>query len=206
MNLESIETIIRWLGGLLAYSVLAILMYGIWRGTQRQAGRTSGCSSSLLRSSWFYFSGSLLFFGLSAWGWKPLPLSFSPPVQIGMLIFGSILYFPGLSLLLWGRLALGKYYFVSTGMGAQLFQNHQLVTTGPYAFLRHPMYLGLIMAAFGSLLLYHTWTTLFFSVFAPFILLRARREEIALSAEFGEQWQQYTHQVPAFVPRLRRKK
>ena len=37
----TIETIIQWMGGLLAYATLGILLYGIWRGTQRQAGRTA---------------------------------------------------------------------------------------------------------------------------------------------------------------------
>jgi protein-S-isoprenylcysteine O-methyltransferase Ste14 len=66
------------------------------------------------------------------------------------------------------------------------------------------MYIGLILAASGSLFLYLTWTTLAFAIFAPFVLLRARREEIALAAEFGEEWQEYCKRVPAFFPWLRR--
>jgi protein-S-isoprenylcysteine O-methyltransferase Ste14 len=95
-------------------------------------------------------------------------------------------------------------YFVSTSFGAQLYADHQLVTRGPFALVRHPMYLGLISAALGSLLLYQTWTALAYALFAPFVLLRARREELALSAEFGEQWREYCRRVPAFFPRLGR--
>jgi protein-S-isoprenylcysteine O-methyltransferase Ste14 len=43
-----------------------------------------------------------------------------------------------------------------------------------------------------------------FLVFAPFTLLRARREEKVLSAAFGEQWREYCKRVPAFLPRLKR--
>ena len=114
------------------------------------------------------------------------------------------MYFPGLVFLLWGRLALGKMYFVSTGFGAQLFADHQLVTQGPYALVRHPIYVGLIAAALGRLLIYQTWTAVAFAVFAPFVLLRARREEQALAAEFGEQWQDYCRRVPTFFPRFKR--
>ena len=67
------------------------------------------------------------------------------------------------------------------------------------------MYLGLITAAFGSLLLYQTWTTLAYALFAPFVLLRARREEFALGAEFEEEWQDYCRHVPAILPRLHQK-
>jgi protein-S-isoprenylcysteine O-methyltransferase Ste14 len=107
-----------------------------------------------------------------------------------------------MSFVLWGRLALGKNYFVSTGFGAQLFAGHQLVSSGPFAVVRHPMYTGLFLAALGSLLIYPTWTTLLFASFAPMIIVRARNEEAALRAEFGEQWREYCQRVPAFFPRL----
>ncbi len=204
MNLSISETIIRWLGGLLAYATLAILFYGIWRGTRRASGRTVGLSRGWLRSPWFYLASSALFFGLSYLGWIPLPLMVSPQTRAWMLAFGLLFYFPGVSFVLWGRLALGKNYFVSTGFSAQLFEGHQLVTSGPFAIVRHPMYAGLIVAAIGALLIYVTWTTFFFACLAPLILVRARREEAALSAEFGEQWNEYCRRVPAFLPlRLR---
>ena len=106
------------------------------------------------------------FLGLSWLGWISLPMSFSPTIRIVLVTLGSLLYFPGLIFLLWGRLELGKNYFVSTSMGAQLFADHQLVTSGPYAIVRHPMYVGLMFAAWGALLIYATWTTVYFAVVA----------------------------------------
>ena len=200
------ETVIQWLGGFVAYVALGVVLYGVWRGTRQQAGRTVGLSGGWLRSWWFYLASSLFFYGIAYWGWNPLPLTFSPPIHIAMLIVGSLLYFPGMLFLLWARLTLGKNYFVSTGFGAQLFKEHQLITSGPYAIVRHPMYAGLILAALGSLLLYFTWTTVYFACFAPLMLVRAWREETALSAEFGEQWKEYCKRVPAFIPRLRKER
>ena len=199
----TLETIIQWMAGLLAFSTLAILLYGIGRGTQRQAGRTSG-SAAVLRSPLFYLAVSFLFFGAAWLGWIPLPLRVAPPARSVMLIAGALLYIPGMALVLWGRFALGKNYFVSTGMGAQLFSDQQLVINGPYAFVRHPMYVGLALAAWGALLIYFTWTTVYFAVFAPMLFLRVRREEQALAAEFGEQWRAYCQRVPAFFPRLQK--
>jgi protein-S-isoprenylcysteine O-methyltransferase Ste14 len=205
-NLQEVENILHWAGALLAYATLGIVLYGIWRGTQHQVGRTTGLAGSWLRSPWFYLACTVFFFGICYFCWIPLPWKFSQQTHIWMLIFGSLLYFPGMSFVLWGRLALGKYYFVSTGFGAQLFAGHQLVTRGPFAILRHPMYAGLILAALGSLLVYSTWTTLLFSCFAPFIIVRARREEAALAMEFGDQWREYCRRVPAFFPRLIKRK
>jgi protein-S-isoprenylcysteine O-methyltransferase Ste14 len=121
-----------------------------------------------------------------------------------LVVIGALLYFPGLSLVLWGRLTLGKNYFVSTGLGAQVFVDQQLVTSGPYAIIRHPIYVGVLLAAWGSLLIYATWTTVYFAVFGPLVLLRSKREEAALAEEFGEQWQVHCKCVPAFLPRRRR--
>lgn len=198
----AIEILIRGAGGLLAFSILGLLLFGVWRGTQRQVGRTVGLKGSWLRSPVFYFAMSVLFFGLSWLGWRPLPWQVSSPARAWMLGIGSLLYIPGLILVLWGRLALGKNYFVSTGLGAQLFQDQQLVTTGPYAIIRHPMYAGLILASLGGLLIYMTWATLYFACASPLILIRAWREEQALAAEFGDQWQEYCKRVPALFPRL----
>jgi protein-S-isoprenylcysteine O-methyltransferase Ste14 len=67
------------------------------------------------------------------------------------------------------------------------------------------MYLGVLAAALGGLLIYQTWTALF--VIATFLslLLRARHEEQALAAEFGEQWKEYCRLVPGWMPRFLRR-
>jgi protein-S-isoprenylcysteine O-methyltransferase Ste14 len=205
MDFALIETVIHWLAGLLAYFTLGILLFGIWRGTMRKAGLTSGWAGSWLRAPWFYLASSILFFVVCYFGWIPLPLTFSPPIRVWILVIGSLLYFPSMSFVLWGRLALGKNYFVSTGFGTQLFADHQLVMSGPFATVRHPMYTGIFFAALGSLFLFSTWTTLLFTLFAPLTSVRARREETALAAKFGEQWQEYCEHVPAYFPKLKRK-
>jgi protein-S-isoprenylcysteine O-methyltransferase Ste14 len=179
----------NWLGGLLAYFILAILLIGIWRGSQRPTGRTTGLNGAWLHSAWFYLTSTVLFIGIGYFGWIPMELRVSSQTRTWMLVLGVSLYFPSLLIALWGRIALGKNYFVSTGFGAQLFKDHQLVTSGPFAIVRHPMYTGLMLAALGSLLIYSTWTTLLFAIFTPLISIRARREEAALAAEFGEGWQ-----------------
>ena len=205
MDIQLLESIIQWLGGLFAYSTLALVLYGIWRGTQRKAGRTTGRTGYFLRSFWFYLVSAGLFFSIAYFGWKPLPWVLPPSARFWMVIVGALLYFPGMAFTLWGRLALGKNYFVSTGFGAQLFEDHQLITSGPFAIVRHPMYVGLILAAMGAVAIYMTWTTLYFALFAPLTLVRAKREEHALAEEFGEQWRDYCKRVPAFIPYLQKR-
>jgi len=204
MTLELVEPIIRRTGEMLAYSTLGIILFGIWRGTQRLAGLTTGRTGRWLRSPWFYLVSSELFFGICFIAWIPLPLIVSPQIRAWMLTFGSLYYSPGMAFALWGRLALGKNYFVSTGFGAQLFEGHQLVTSGPFAIVRNPMYAGFIIAGIGALLIYSTWTTLILACCSPLTSVRACREEQALAAKFGERWKDYCRRVPAFFPHLRK--
>lgn len=205
MSLQLIESVIAWGGGIFAYSALALVLYGVWRGTQRKAGRTTGRTGHFLRSFWFYLVSSALFFSIAYFGWVPLKLPIHQQARFWMLVIGALLYFPGMAFTVWARLTLGKNYFVSTGFGAQLFEGHQLVTNGPFAIVRHPMYAGLIFASVGAFLMYLTWTTVYFALFAPLTLVRARREEQALAAEFGDQWQEYCKQVPMLIPNLRKR-
>jgi protein-S-isoprenylcysteine O-methyltransferase Ste14 len=137
--------------------------------------------------------------------WQPLPVALPPAGRITALILGILLYFSGMLFCLWGRLVLGRMYFVSTSMGAQLFTDHRLITYGPFAMVRHPMYLGLSVAAVGGLFLFQTWTMFVFLLLPLGFVRRARVEERVLADAFGEQWQTYCRRVPAWKPRLRSK-
>jgi protein-S-isoprenylcysteine O-methyltransferase Ste14 len=132
-------------------------------------------------------------------------VALSPPLHALALAVGALLYFPGLGLALWGRSALGAMYNVSMSVGVQLHAGHRLITSGPYALVRHPMYLGIILAAWGGLLLYCTWACVFAAVVFLGLAVRARREEQALAAEFGAEWGAYCRRVPGWLPRLRRR-
>ncbi len=197
-----VEQVIQWLADALAYATLALLHYGVWRGTQRRAGRMSGPRARWLSVPWFYLVSTLLFLGLCYIGWHPLPFPLHGAVQAWLFAAGSLLYFVGILLVWWGRLELGQNYFASSALAARLFEEHQLVMTGPFALVRHPMYLGLILAALGSVPMYFTWTTLFFALCAPVLLVRAQIEERVLAAEFREAWWAYCARVPMLIPRI----
>jgi protein-S-isoprenylcysteine O-methyltransferase Ste14 len=115
------------------------------------------------------------------------------------------LYFLGLALYLWGAKTLGTMYKPSSAFGVQLNVGHKLITYGPFALVRHPLYLGLQVVAIGGLLVYGNWTFVFIAVNFLALFIRARREEQALAAEFGKEWEMYASQVPAWIPRFRRR-
>jgi protein-S-isoprenylcysteine O-methyltransferase Ste14 len=85
-------------------------------------------------------------------------------------------------------------------------ETHQLATTGPYAHLRHPQYVGFILIMLGFLFQWPTLLTLvMFPVLVWMYARLARREERDVRAEFGETYAQYARRVPGFIPRVGRR-
>jgi protein-S-isoprenylcysteine O-methyltransferase Ste14 len=81
----------------------------------------------------------------------------------------------------------------------------RLATSGPYSYVRHPQYVGFVLVLLGFLVQWPTILTLaMFPVLVAMYLRLARHEEREVRAEFGEAYQRYAAQVPAFVPRWSR--
>ncbi len=84
-------------------------------------------------------------------------------------------------------------------------RSHQIATTGPYAQVRHPQYVGFILIMFGFLFQWPTILTLImFPILVTMYARLARREEAEARSEFGADYARYAAATPAFVPRLRR--
>jgi protein-S-isoprenylcysteine O-methyltransferase Ste14 len=201
MVVDSVEQWIQWVGATAAVASLAFVLVGLLRGLRRLRGRGSGRALPVLRPVGLLLV-SIGFFGGCFLLWDPLPLRVPLTLRIVILIAGATLYFPGLALLVWARLTLGPMHNFSSSLGAQLYADHQLVTEGPFAIVRHPMYLGLQVATLGGLLLYRTWTTVFLVPAFLLLALRARQEEKVLAAEFGDRWLAYCRRVPMWLPRF----
>lgn len=79
----------------------------------------------------------------------------------------------------------------------------RLATTGPYARVRHPQYIGFVMIMFGFLLQWPTLVTVAMFPILVFMYARlAKKEEADMVARFGEQYRRYKDAVPAFIPKL----
>ena len=81
---------------------------------------------------------------------------------------------------------------------------HQLVTSGPYRWVRHPLYLMGMIAYLGFALLAANWFIAALSV-AVFIILNLRlpQEEAGLIARFGDEYREYMKRTGAFLPKLK---
>lgn len=80
---------------------------------------------------------------------------------------------------------------------------HRLAKAGLYAKIRHPQYVAFVMIMFGFLLQWPTLVTLaMFPVLLVVYARLAKSEEDDMVREFGDEYEAYRQQVPAFVPRL----
>lgn len=84
-------------------------------------------------------------------------------------------------------------------------RDHELATTGPYAHVRHPQYVGFVLIMLGFLLQWPTLPTLvMFPILVAMYVRLTRREEREVREEFGEEYARYAANTPAFFPFLAR--
>jgi protein-S-isoprenylcysteine O-methyltransferase Ste14 len=99
----------------------------------------------------------------------------------------------------------GGFILISAGWKAlyEAQRRHRLATSGAYAHVRHPQYVGFILVMFGFLLQWPTLLTLAMFPVLVFMYVRlARTEEREALVEFGIEYERYRQAVPGFVPRL----
>lgn len=87
---------------------------------------------------------------------------------------------------------------------ARTLSDHELVRSGPYARIRHPIYLGLLLFMLGLAVAYGHWLQLVIAV--PVYLagtqIRTSIEDQLLEQRFGEAFRDYRNSTPALIPRL----
>jgi protein-S-isoprenylcysteine O-methyltransferase Ste14 len=87
---------------------------------------------------------------------------------------------------------------------ARVIKGHELITSGPYAVVRNPIYLGMFGLMVSTGLVFATWWALLIAVVVFLIgnQIRIRAEEQLLRETFGSQFDDYASRVPAFFPRF----
>lgn len=125
---------------------------------------------------------------------KYLLVSFDLPIPLIYLanMFGFILILSGLLFAIWARTTLGRFWSGSVA----LLENHLIINKGPYAFVRHPIYAGVIAMLWGSFLLERIGFVLVISAIGTvFLIWKARLEESLLEKYRGEEYVAYKMKV-----------
>ncbi|HEY69561.1 MAG TPA: isoprenylcysteine carboxylmethyltransferase family protein [Anaerolineae bacterium] len=157
-----------------------------------------------VREPWIFpamrgLRATLMLAFLVLYGWNPPWFSpLSMPLQDGFRWLGVILGMLSLALYTCSRHALGKAWSSCLQMQAQ----HALVTTGPYAWIRHPIYLAMILFLTALTLVGANWVLVAFLIISIVdLVLRIPREEQMMIEVFGEAYEAYKQQTGGIFPR-----
>jgi protein-S-isoprenylcysteine O-methyltransferase Ste14 len=112
------------------------------------------------------------------------------------LAAGFILVAIGLGTCLWARFSMGTNW----GMPMSQKIDTEIVTSGPYHFIRHPIYSGLLLAGFGSCFIVGFYSLIVLSVVAAYFIYSARVEERNLIKKLPDRYSKYRSHTKMFIP------
>jgi protein-S-isoprenylcysteine O-methyltransferase Ste14 len=131
----------------------------------------------------------------------PLPWLYRQLWPSGIWPFGvgAAITVVGLLFAVWARQHLGRNW----SSAVTIKQSHELITTGPYALVRHPIYTGILTGFLGTAIaLSQVRGVVGFVLIFVVFWAKLRIEEEWMSSQFGETYAIYAHQTAALVPFL----
>jgi protein-S-isoprenylcysteine O-methyltransferase Ste14 len=173
-------------------------VYWIVASRRGKAEQTSELSLyRFLRILLLVITFALLF---SPWaGVGPLGWRFSPPFPV-IAYTGFAVALAGMGIAVWARIHLGQYWSDKVVLKV----DHQLISSGPYARMRHPIYSGVLLGVAGTALVVGEWRgVLAFLLLLTNYAIKAKREEQILAGAFAEGFPEHKKRAGFLFPRLR---
>jgi len=122
------------------------------------------------------------------------------PLTEGLVILGGVLVWLGIGLAIWARYHLAENWSARVTIKV----GHELIRTGPYSHLRHPIYSGLLLAGLGTAIAFGEVRGLLgVSFMLAAFTIKARKEEAMLTAQFGSAFEEHRRHTGFLLPRFR---
>lgn len=118
------------------------------------------------------------------------------PYVKALEIIGVLLCALGVAFAIWARAHLGSNW----NNRPSIQENHELVTSGPYALVRHPIYTGILFAIIGSALTGQAAWLIVLVIFVAEFIRRVYAEEKLMLKEFPDQYPAYQKRTKALIP------
>ncbi len=119
------------------------------------------------------------------------------PLTLWLVQLGAALTLAGVAFAIWARMRIAGNW----SSDVTLKRDHELVVDGPYRFVRHPIYTGILLALFGTALAVGEWRALLAVVLAGAAFWRKLGiEERVMRRQFGDAYTRYAKRVPALIP------
>ena len=112
---------------------------------------------------------------------------------------GFLVAAAGIGLAIWSRIHLGRQWSAGVVVRAE----HELIATGPYSRIRHPIYTGMLLGMLGTAVVVGEWRGLLAVLIATTgFSFKAKREERLLEEEFGPKFDDHRNRTGFLLPRL----
>jgi len=155
---------------------------------------------NLLTTEWSIRAISFLPFMVFSYNFERTGFSNTMSLQYVRLV-GMIMVPAGIVVSMWAQRALGRNW----AGGAALHKGHRLVQDGPFKYVRHPVYAGMLISAIGqALTALNIWLALFALLFWCSYSVRVPLEELLLQKKFKKKWERYAASTGMFIPRIRK--
>ena len=157
-------------------------------------GKDGAADKGTIRLVWILVASSFII------AWLPVILDFGR-----LLVLGDWLTWVGVAIMISGIIfrryvisVLGKFFTATV----QIQKDHELIKAGPYRYIRHPSYLGILIMALGLGIALANWISLLLCIVLPGIgvMQRIKVEEKELERHFGKQYQDYRKNTWCVVP------
>lgn len=139
--------------------------------------------------------GLLLAWHRSSWG-QLLDLRLWPRGALPYIV-GLAVLISGLAFSVWARVHLGRNW----SGNVTVKEGHELIRSGPYRYVRHPIYTGILTGVLGTAICSGTLrAALGLVIIAAAFVVKLRAEERFMRETFPGQYQQFSTEVPALIP------
>lgn len=119
------------------------------------------------------------------------------PDELWVAWAGAVLTFLGVLFAIWARFTIGKEWSAEV----QIKEGHQLIRSGPYAHIRHPIYTGLLLALCGTAVAIGEYRAIVgVALFLFGFIRKAKKEERFLAGEFGPAFDEHRRHTGFFLP------
>lgn len=113
-----------------------------------------------------------------------------------VLVIGFVMFVLGLLLAVWARIYLGRNW----GMPMTQKQDPELVTSGPYHYIRNPIYTGILLAIVGSAIASSIYWLIMLAIAGPYFIYSAVVEERLMMKQFPDTYPAYKATTKMLIP------
>ncbi len=186
--------------GKIIWALGVIAWYFIRRPAERRARRHRIISNQRSATDKFGLAAAIVGLGIvpGCFALTGFPHEAAYPARLPSLVLGAVVYAAAMWTFRRTHKELGKNWSISL----EIREEHELIASGPYALVRHPMYTSFLLMAVGQALLLANWFVGLagFVGFALLFFLRVDKEERMMLDFFGPRYGEYMQRTKRIIP------